>query len=122
MYFFKHLVSEMRLRHDMHRGHFRNRSLSKRIEVEKGKVFFLTLNDSFSCNPKYIYLEMVKQGIGRRYLWATTEEHIRKGDFPQGIELVDYRSGDFFRKPMSSKVVIQNAHVRQIEDFRGLEL
>ena len=86
--------------------------ISKTSEVDQSLVVFVTAQNDFTCNPKYISLELLQKDPTLRIVWAIDQN--TKGPFPQEMDFVRFGSADYYRTVASAKVVVENNHALQI--------
>lgn len=79
-------------------------------KVVDNKVVFMTYNNDYMCNPKYICEEILKQNLPLDLVWVTTKKKKENPEqFPEGVRLVVRGSYEFFREIASAKVWVDNA-------------
>jgi CDP-glycerol glycerophosphotransferase len=82
------------------------------VKVDETKIVFCSYCGlGFSCNPKYIALELLKRDIRKKFslIWLIDFEKVKEvGQFPPEIVLVDYCSFRAFFELASAKVWIDN--------------
>jgi len=86
--------------------------LAKKSDVDQFLVLFVTSQNDFTCNPKYIALELLRRNTNLKLVWAISDQ--TKGPFPQEMDFVMFGSSDFYRRAAEAKVVIVNNHALQI--------
>jgi len=87
----------------------RNR-ISRKGKVEPNKIFFQTFQGDYTCNPKYITEELLKQGVDAHIVWAGRKRSIRTpGAFPYGIKTVDMYSYEMMQEMATAKIIITNS-------------
>ncbi len=76
-------------------------------KVDPNKVFFMTQESLFTCNPKYISEELYKQRPKTTIVWRIPG----KGDgaVPFYYETARLNSYEYFRELYSSKVIVANS-------------
>ena len=73
--------------------------------VKRNKVLFINFNGKgFGCNPKYIALELLRDG-GYDLVWLTWEKN---AVFPVGIRRVKYHSVRALWEAATAKVIVTN--------------
>ena len=79
-------------------------------KTEQNKVFVMTYDSLYSCNPKSIVNELLSRNDGLHIVWPYLgrEEDARK-QFPQGITLVRRGSIRMIKEQASAKVWLDNA-------------
>lgn len=84
--------------------------MSKRTPIQKNKIVFMTYDNGYSCNPKYIAEEIIRQDLPWELVWLVPRKgKIRYDLFPENIKLVRRGSVDAFWEIASAKVWIDNA-------------
>ncbi|MGN1050681.1 MAG: CDP-glycerol glycerophosphotransferase family protein, partial [Acutalibacteraceae bacterium] len=80
-------------------------------KIEDDKVVFLTYQGDYTCNPKGIADEMIKEDLPLKIYWAV------KGDvtstFPLNIDFVKRGTYDFYKLVASAKIVVDNTNTLQ---------
>ena len=77
--------------------------------IQKNKVFVMTFDDAFTCNPKYVVEELIRRGSRCDIVWVTSKD--REPDrtkFPKEVRLVRRESYSMFREMASAKFWIDN--------------
>lgn len=87
------------------------RVLARSTKVESDVIMFVTDEKEFTCNAKYITEELLTRNLPYRLIWSMGSA--TRGPFPQGVELVESGTADYFKALAKAKVVIQNGHVLQ---------
>lgn len=83
--------------------------LAKTHRVQANKILFMTYNNDYMCNPKYICQELLRQGEKVELVWATTTKKLRSGQFPDGVRPVVRGTYAFFKEAVTAKVWVDNA-------------
>jgi len=79
-------------------------------KIQNNKLFVMTYDYSYSCNPKYIVEEILRQGLPIKIVWAVPAKGpIPEQQFPVGIDLVRYGSYTMYAEMATSKVWLDNA-------------
>lgn len=84
--------------------------LAKKIPVEKDKIMLLTFQGDYTCNPKKIADEMIKQGLPYKLVWAI-KSSIPNSDYPLELQYVKHNTYDFYKEISSAKVIIENTNI-----------
>lgn len=79
-----------------------------KTSVKRNKIFVMTFDNSFSCNPKYIVKEILKSEEKFDIVWAVSNKGIPQG-FPEEVRLVKRGSPKMFREMATAKIWIDNA-------------
>jgi CDP-glycerol glycerophosphotransferase len=80
--------------------------------VDQFLVVFVTGQNDFTCNPKYIAQELLKRDANLRLVWAVDGQ--TKGPFPQEMDFVQFGKAEFYKTVAKAKVVVMNNHAMQI--------
>ena len=62
--------------------------LSGTSKIQDNKVVFMTFNNNYMCNQKYICEELLKQKLPLDIVWVTTKAQIATGQYPKNVRLV----------------------------------
>ena len=81
-------------------------------DLDKSLVLFISAQNDFSCNPKYIALELLRRNSDVKITWAISNQ--TRGPFPNEIEFVEFDSPDFYQKLAEARIVIVNNHALQL--------
>lgn len=77
------------------------------IPIEKNRIFFETFSSTYSCNPKYITEEILKQHLPYELIWGV-KKGVDKSQFPKNVTIVEQGSDEYIRKIASSKIIVRN--------------
>lgn len=87
----------------------RNR-IGKKGVTDKKKVFFHAFQGDYTCNPKYITEEMLRQGVDAHIVWAGRAEAVSTpGAFPYGVKTVEMYTYEMMKEIASSKIIVTNS-------------
>ncbi|MCL2882210.1 MAG: CDP-glycerol glycerophosphotransferase family protein [Coriobacteriia bacterium] len=89
--------------------HFARKHLEKHTEIDKHTILFLTYQGVYTCNPKAIANEMLKQKLPYRLVWMTRKKD-QENTCPAGIEAVKRDSFACYEAAAVAKVIIDNTH------------
>ena len=86
-------------------------AISKHTPVER-KVLFLTYQGDYTCNPKYIAEEMIRQGLDKdtALVWDVRTD-IANCDYPLKLRFVKHQTYEFYKELASAKVIIENTNI-----------
>lgn len=76
----------------------------------KNQVMFLTFQGDYTCNPKYVAEEMIKEDTGARLVWDV-KTAIPHSDYPIELQFVRHNSYEFYKELAASKVIIENTNI-----------
>ena len=89
---------------------FRKFYYGKPQPVKNNKIFIMTYDRQFSCNPRYIVEELLRQNKDVEIVAACSGNPVyAKGLFPKEVKLVKIKSKDMFDAMATSKIWIDNA-------------
>ena len=77
-------------------------------KVVPNKIFVMTYDNTYSCNPRYIIEEVLRRELPVEIVWVVSPKKSLK-DFPPEIKTVSRGSYTMFDEMASSKVWIDNA-------------
>ena len=76
------------------------------------KVMFTTTSGTYSCNPKFICEEMIKENLPYKIVWAVHKRNLdnkkQLDEYPSRVKLVVKGSFEFFKELNTSKVLVEN--------------
>lgn len=85
------------------------KSLSKKIDVNKNKIVFLTFSGEYDCNPKWICEEILKQELPYDLVWGVYPDCVDVKDFPNRVRIVKRGSFEFYKEMSSAGIIIDNS-------------
>ncbi len=80
--------------------------------IENNKILMLTQQGDFTCNEKFITLELLKENVNCKIVWALRQEQLKKAyEIPQDprIKLVTRFTYEFYRELASCKILLINS-------------
>lgn len=78
--------------------------------VQNNKIFFMTYDNKYSCNLRYIADEILRQELPVEIVWATKKKKkALTGTFPEGVTLVEHGKLAMFEAQATSKIWFDNA-------------
>lgn len=83
--------------------------LSGTSKIQDNKVVFMTFNNNYMCNQKYICEELLKQKLPLDIVWVCTKAQMASGQYPKNVRLVARDSYEFFKEVATAKVWVDNA-------------
>lgn len=82
------------------------------LKIQKNKIVFVSFTKgSYSCSPKYIAEEILKQGIPSELVWLVRNTNVEKKNFPNGIRLVKFSSIKALFELASAKFWVTNSRM-----------
>lgn len=85
--------------------------IMKSSEIEPYKIVIGTNTFTYTCNPKYIYEEIIRRRLNYRIVWLVNRKNIKKFDYPENIRLVPINTVKGLREVYSAKMWIDNGIV-----------
>lgn len=76
-------------------------------KVKRNKVMFMTFNHTYTCNPKYICQELLRQKLPVDIVWV-----VKAGQpsyAPEGVRTVTYGTFAYLKELVTAKVWVDNA-------------
>lgn len=83
--------------------------LSQKLSIQNNKIMFMTYQNDYTCNPKYIAEEIIKQNLPLDLVWAVKNESKVKNHFPDSIRLVKRNSYAFYKEAITAKFWVDNS-------------
>jgi CDP-glycerol glycerophosphotransferase len=76
-------------------------------KVKPNKIIFMTFNHTYSCNPKYICQELLRQKLPVDIVWVVKPD--KPIDTPEGVRQVVYGTFAYLKEVATAKVWVDNA-------------
>lgn len=102
---------------DLKIAHIAWKSLTKKIPVVKNQIMFRTYQDNYTCNPKYLCEELLRQNADCKIIWVYSKKTPSLDEFPLNVELVKFGTLEYYIALCESKYWIDNAHNFTWEGF-----
>lgn len=80
----------------------------KSMEVVPNKIVFKTFQAKYTCNPKYICDELLKENVDCDIVWLYKPSQKDASEFPEGVRLVPVDSKQAREELATAKVIIDN--------------
>ena len=91
-------------------GSFARFLLTSFTKINKNQVMFITFQGDYTCNPKYICEELLKDQKKYRIVFSVNPLFVRPEEsFPKNISLVELNSAKFYKELARSKVIVANS-------------
>lgn len=90
-------------------SYFPRKSLSNRIKVRDNTIMLLTYQGDYTCNPRAVADEILRQNLDWELIWVVKKDTDRSA-FPKKIKLVERGSYSFYEAAASAKIFIDNTH------------
>lgn len=79
------------------------------MSIQQNKIIFSSVLGGYSCNPKYITEEIIRQKLPYELVWVVGDNLIKCiRDFPKDVHLVAHGSPEAFREYATAKVRVEN--------------
>lgn len=78
-------------------------------EIIDNKVFVMTYDNTYTCNPKYIVEELLSRHSQLDIVWVMNAKGTNGWQFPKGVRTVRRGSLEMFEEQATAKVWIDNA-------------
>lgn len=91
-------------------GYVSRNIMAANTKVEKNKIVFMTYDNDYSCNPKYIAEEIIRQNLPWDLVWVVPKKgSMLSSNFPPQIRRVRRGSYFMFKELASAKIWIDNS-------------
>ena len=82
----------------------------RNVPIEDDKVMFMTFNNAYQCNPRYVLEELVRRKSKCHLVWAINRNGKTDiSQIPPGVEIVRRGTYEFYLALASSRVWVDNA-------------
>lgn len=102
------LFKNARKRLDFAIGFLTRKLIYSKGEIKPNKIFVMTYDDTYSCNPRYIIEEVIRRELPVEIVWAVPPKK-ELDKFAPEIKLVSRGSYSMFEEMATSKIWIDNA-------------
>lgn len=107
--FISGLFKKARKRFDFAIGFVVRRMIYSKGKINPNKIFVMTYDGSYSCNPRYIIEEVVRRELPVEIVWVVPPKKRSVDKISPDIKLVTRGSYTMFDEMASSKIWIDNA-------------
>jgi len=84
--------------------------LSVFTPIQSNKILFTTFQGDYTCNPKYITEQLLREGVDYEMVWGVRATSLNNPEaFPPEVKLVERATYDFYRAWVSAKVIVVNS-------------
>lgn len=90
-------------------GNLARKRIMKNIPIENNKIVFMTYNNKYICNPKYIAEEIIRKKLPYQLIWIVDKKGPVPKNFPAEIKCVRRESYDAYFHMSSAKVWVDNS-------------
>ncbi|MBE6738523.1 MAG: CDP-glycerol--glycerophosphate glycerophosphotransferase [Ruminococcaceae bacterium] len=77
-------------------------------QVKNNKLFVMTFDNGYNCNPRYIVEEILRQNLPIDIVWAGDKNSIKSGEFPSKVRVVKCKSFEMYEEQASAKIWLDN--------------
>lgn len=79
------------------------------LPVQNNKIVFRTNSGAYTCNPKYIAEEIIRQNLPYELVWVVNKNILKYiNDYPKNIRLVMQGTNDDIKEYSTAKVWVDN--------------
>lgn len=110
--YIKNFINKQVRRIDEALGIAFRQALSPMLKIEENKIVFMTYQNQYTCNPKYICNYLLEHYDGIKIVWVVDEKTLYSPEafeIPQQVKLVKRNSSESFIELMTAKIWIDNA-------------
>lgn len=108
--FFRKVSSKIFAKPDKYLGTIIRNIVFKFSKIQKNKIFFFTFQGDYTCNPKYITEELLKQNVDCEIVWGVRLAQLKKVfQLSNRMKLVDRYTYDFYKELATSKIWVINS-------------
>lgn len=90
---------------------FTARKMMKTLKTEPNKIAIATNTYTYTCNPKYIYEELVRRNLNYKIVWLSDRKPKENSDYPKNLKVVSLYTREGIGEVYRSKVWIDNGIV-----------
>ena len=84
--------------------------VAKTTPVEPDKIMFLTFQGDYTCNPKRIAEEIIKENLDWNLIWDVKTD-MPTSDYPLDLQFVEHNSLEFYQNLASAKIIVENTNI-----------
>lgn len=82
----------------------------KRCKIIKNRIFFNTFQGDYTCNPKYITEELLRQKVNCEIVWGLRLGQLKRmKELPSNIKFVNRYTYEFYEYMVTSKIWVINS-------------
>ncbi|MCM1523284.1 MAG: CDP-glycerol glycerophosphotransferase family protein [Ruminococcus sp.] len=78
------------------------------LKVDPNKILFHAFQNDYTCNPKYICEELLRQDLPFEIVWIADKSGKKDANFPSRVRLVKSGTPQAMAEIMTSKIIIDN--------------
>lgn len=84
------------------------KKIMQETEIESNKIAIMTNTYSYTCNPKYIYEELIRRRLDYKIVWLVNRKNISKLGYPDNARVVSINTPQGIKEVYSSKIWLDN--------------
>lgn len=82
----------------------------KNNSIEKGKIMFFTFQGNYTCNLKYISMEIFRRNLSWNQVWVTLDNPENDVEaFPPEVKVVKFNTKEYYDELSRAQIWIDNA-------------
>ena len=91
---------------------FLNKTAYLKNHKLENKIVFATAQGTYTCNPKAICDEIIKEKLPYKLVWAQEKNSSKeqKGQYPECVKVVKKGTSEFYKEVNTAKVLVDNEH------------
>jgi len=89
-------------------GKLSRKLLFRKGEIQNNKLFVMTFDNGYNCNPRYIVDEIIRQKLPIDIVWAGDKNSMKPGNFPSQVRVVECKSYEMYQEQASAKIWLDN--------------
>ena len=87
--------------------------VTRKLVYRKGKVvnnkmFVMTFDNGYNCNPRYIVDEIIRQKLPIDIVWASDKNTMKTNCYPPQVRVVKRRTAEMYEEQASAKIWLDN--------------
>lgn len=98
----------VRKRIDAALGRISRKFYYRKGKVNDNKLFVMTYDNKYNCNPGYIVDEIIRQKLTIDIVWAGDEFSEKSGEFPPQVRVVTRKTAQMYEEQASAKIWLDN--------------
>lgn len=84
--------------------------VARNTEIDPKKILFVTFQGDYTCNPKYITEQLIREEVDCEIVWAVKESALKRPEvFPGKVRLVKRDSYKYYKEWCSAKIIVVNS-------------
>ncbi len=90
---------------------FISKRIRKKAEIEPNKIAIATNTFTYTCNPKYIYEEIIRRRLNYKVVWLVNKKKSWGPDCPDNIRAIPLNTAKGLHEAYSAKIWLDNGIV-----------